>query len=274
MEAGTVPWHKPWIGGEPPQNFLSRRQYAGVNAFLLNASGFASPFWLTFRQVKTINASIRKGEKAWPVVFWKILEVNDPDAERKNIPYLRYHSVFNIEQCENIKLLPKPDTKPFAPIDRCEEVLANMPQKPKIVQNGDRAAYYPHLDKVAMPDQVLFESPEFYYGALFHELVHSTGHASRLNRKEIVEPIHFGSDPYSREELVAEMGAAFLCGYCRIESATLQNSAGYIQNWLNRLKDDKKLVVHAAANAQKASDFILGKLQVEAELQRPTQEAA
>jgi antirestriction protein ArdC len=263
LESGTIPWRRPWKGGEPPQNLVSRKPYRGINVFLLNATRFGSPFWLSFRQVQSIGASVRKGEHAFPVVFWKMLDGNgeekkDETKERKHVPLLRYYKVFNIEQCENVKpsFLPKVEENNFHPIEQCDQIVAAMPKRPKIIHGGARACYSPIEDKVTMPNTVSFDSPEFYYSTLFHELTHATGHASRLCRKEVTEPIPFGTDPYSREELVAEMGAAFLCGHCRIENRTIAESASYIQGWLDRLRSDRKLIVHAAAQAQKACDFI------------------
>lgn len=203
-----------------------------------------------------LGAHVKKGEKSFPVVFWKILE-DEEKGETKKIPFLRYHSVFNALQCEGITLPAQPEAqREFHPIERCEQVVAEMPRRPTIEHGGGRACYSPQRDAVSMPEPKLFESTQAYYGTLFHELTHATGHVSRLNRKEVADPSNFGSNPYSREELVAEMGAAFLSGHCEIENATLDQSASYIQNWLERLKDDRKLVVHAAAQAQKACDFI------------------
>jgi len=258
LESGTVPWRRPWKGGnQAPRNYLSRKAYRGINLFLLHAAGFPSPFWLTFRQVQWLDARVKKGEKSFPVVFWKILE-GEERGETKKIPFLRYHSVFNVAQCEGIVLPHSPAVNgEFHPIEKCEAVVAHMPRRPAIEHGGGRASYSPPLDTITMPEAKLFETSQAYYGTLFHELTHATGHVSRLNRKEVTEPIHFGSDPYSREELVAEMGAAFLSGHCEIENTTLDQSASYIHNWLERLKDDRKLVVHAAAQAQKACDFIL-----------------
>ena len=261
LESGTVPWRKPWKGGEPPQNLISRKPYRGINIFILNATRFGSPYWLSFRQVQGIGAMVRKGEKAFPVVFWKMLDRNSEesvDAKKEKIPLLRYYNVFNVDQCDKVSpsLLPKPVTSKFEPIDQCEKLVAEMPKRPKIVHGGGRAMYSPAEDTVTMPQAASFDSPEFYYSTLFHELTHSTGHTSRLGRPGITEPIRFGSDPYSREELVAEMGAAFLCGHCRIENRTIQESAAYIQGWLDCLRNDHKLMVHAATQAQKAGDFI------------------
>jgi antirestriction protein ArdC len=261
LESGTIPWRRPWKGGEPPQNLISRKPYRGINIFLLNASRFGSPYWLSFKQVQGIGAMVRKGEKAFPVVFWKMLDRDAEkggDEKKDRVRLLRYYKVFNLEQCDKVNpsLLPKRETNEFEPIERCDQVVAGMPKRPKIVHGGGRAMYCPAKDTVTMPNTASFDSPEFYYSTLFHELTHSTGHTSRLGRPGITEPIRFGSDPYSREELVAEMGAAFLCGHCGIENRTIQESAAYIQGWFDCLRNDRKLMVHAAAQAQKAGDFI------------------
>jgi len=260
LESGNVPWHRPWKGGDQwPQNFVSRKVYRGINLFLLNAANYPSPFWLTFKQVQALGGQVKKGERSFPVIFWKVLK-EESDGETKRIPFLRYHSVFNIAQCDGIHAPNVPGVEPgskFEPIAKCEEVVSAMPKRPIINHQGTRACYSPPLDTVSMPDSKLFESSEGYYSTLFHELVHATGHLSRLNRREVTDPIRFGSDPYSREELVAEMGAAFLCGHCGIENKTIDQSAAYIQSWLGKLKDDRKLVVHAAVQAQKGCDLIL-----------------
>lgn len=259
LESGTVPWHQPWKGGgQAPRNFISRKAYRGVNIFLLNAARYASPYWLTFRQALALGARVKKGEHSYPVVFWKLIE-REVKEEVKCVSLLRYYSVFNIAQCEGISMpqLIESDTK-FQPISNCEEVVERMPCRPTIV-HGRTAAFYHRLrDEVCMPEMALFESSEAYYATLFHELTHATGHQSRLKRPGISQADRFGSDLYSREELIAEMGAAFLCGHCGISKSTVDQSASYIQNWLSRLKDDRKLVVQAAALAQKACDFIVG----------------
>jgi antirestriction protein ArdC len=133
-----------------------------------------------------------------------------------------------------------------------------MPNAPMIEHNEPRAYYQPPEDRVNMPKSNLFQSNEEYYSTLFHELAHSTGHKSRLDRDEISKVNLFGSHDYSKEELVAEMGSAFLCGHCSIEPSVIENQAAYIQNWLRKLHSNKKWLVYAAAKAQKAADFILG----------------
>jgi antirestriction protein ArdC len=206
-----------------------------------------------------LGGSVKKGERSFPVVFWKRFKEEGND-EAKPIPFLRYYSVFNVAQCEgiNVPTIPTIDPAPkFQRIEKCEQIVAGMPKRPPINHDGSSACYSPSHDEISMPEPEVFESIEAYYSTLFHELAHSTGHLSRLNRKEVTEPGRFGTDPYSREELVAEMGAAFLSGHCEIENKTVDQSAAYIQSWLERLKDDRRLVVHAATQAQKACDFIL-----------------
>jgi antirestriction protein ArdC len=167
---------------------------------------------------------------------------------------LRLYTVFNIEQCEGLGVkVPAPVKNANEPIPACEGIVAAMPQCPRI-KGDSRAFYSPHEDFVGIPPKETFTKAEEYYCALFHELVHSTGHASRVKREMSGR---MGSESYSKEELVAEMGAAFLCGHAGIEQATIENSAAYIANWLGRLKEDKKLVILAGAAAQKATDFIL-----------------
>jgi antirestriction protein ArdC len=193
------------------------------------------------------------------------------------VPFLRYYSVFNVGQCEDIPADKIPvqngSQRQHCPITAAESIVAAMPKQPEIKHGGGRACYSPSLDIVTMPKPENFTSGQDYYSVLFHELTHSTGHASRLNRKGISgedgEWSAFGSTPYAREELVAEMGAAFLSGQAGIVERTLDNSAAYIQSWLARLKEDRRLIVQAAAAAQKAADFILNK-----QFSQPESEAA
>lgn len=264
LEAGTVPWQKQWKGGhEMPRNLISGKEYRGINIFLLHAMSYQSPLWVTFKQAAELGGNVRKGEKSCPVVFWKWLEGRDSQSgEPKRIPLLRYYSAFNVAQCEGLeKHLPATVTdRVHNPIAEAESILAAMPKKPEI-RHGQRQAYYsPKADYIGLPDPAAFNSDQDYYNVLFHELTHSTGHESRLNRKGVAgESVSFGSQTYSKEELVAEMGAAFLCGHCGIADHTIDNSAAYIATWLSRIKEEPKLVVQAAAAAQKASDYILGK---------------
>jgi antirestriction protein ArdC len=267
LEQGQIPWQKPWQSGElMPRNAVSGREYRGVNVFLLHTMSYQSPCWLTFNQAKELGGTVKRGERACPVVFWKWLDAEE-NSERKRIPFLRYYSVFNVGQCEGIPpekiASPSVIQREHSTIAEAERIVAAMPRCPQIKTGLARAFYSPSGDYVGMPGPEQFRTGEDYYSVLFHELTHATGHESRLNRKGVSgtegEWSAFGSTPYAREELVAEMGAAFLCGQAGVVERTLDNSAAYVAAWLQRLKDDHRLVVQAAAQAQKAADFILNK---------------
>lgn len=261
LEQGTVPWHKPWkVLSGMPRNLVSKKAYRGINVLLLHAMNYENPFWLTFKQAHELGGTIRKGEKSCPVVFWKRHEVKDKiTGEIEKIPLLRYYHVFNASQCEGFKNVPMPvvDT-PTDGYSRAEEIIAAMPNRPEIRHGMRRACYAPTADVIEMPDRATFETDAAYHATLFHEMIHSTGHASRLARPAIMELDGYGSESYSKEELVAEIGAAFLCGHAGIAERVIDNSAAYLNGWLEQLKNDRKLIVQAAAQAQRATDYILG----------------
>lgn len=263
LEQGTVPWHKPWKAKTGwPRNYVSQKQYRGINVFLLHAMSYESPCWLTFRQASQLGGCVRQGEKACPIVFWKQRKIADEaSGEEKNIPLLRIYHVFNAAQCDGLKDAP-PVTDEIVTL-KPAEIVAHMPQLPAIKHGMTRAFYSPHEDSVGMPMRERFDTEEGYYATLFHELVHSTGHEKRLKRTTLAENNGFGSDPYCKEELIAELGAAFLCGQAEISERTIASSAAYLNGWLERLRQDKTLIVQAAAQAQKAADFILGKSFIE-----------
>ncbi len=260
LEAGVVPWRKPWATVDGmPQNLLSRKPYRGINIFLTYMQRFGSPFWVTFNQCGKKGGKIRKGEHGTPIVFWKFPEP-DPDnldangKPKRRPPICRFYKVWNVEQTEGLDY-PQPTMIAHDPIPVCEALVAGWEDCPEIVVRGGRACYNRADDKIAMPDFGRFDKPEGYYSTLFHEMVHATGHKSRLDR---LEGGGMGSGSYSREELTAEMGAAFLCGHCGIETKTLDDSAAYIDHWVKVLKGDSKLVISAGSKAQAAYDLILG----------------
>ena len=266
LEAGTVPWRRTWVAADA-RNLVSGKCYRGINAFLLPCAGYTSPYWLTFKQAKALGGHVRKGEQGCPVVFWNWVDrENAESGEAERIPFVRYYTSFNLEQCDGIPAEKIPAAEAFqprsdaSPIDSCERVVAGMQHPPTIQHEGQRPSYHPPLDRVSIPATQWFESDQAYYATLFHELTHATGHANRLNRPGITDQsAAFGTETYSKEELVAEMGAAFLCGHTGIENRTIDNSASYVAGWLRKLKNDSKLVVQAAAQAQKATDHILGR---------------
>ncbi len=279
LEKGVVPWRQPWGEGieiAGPQNLVSKRAYQGWNFFYLRlivrAYKFSTPFFLTFKQAMAQGGSIKKGSHGFPVVCWlkrefKKTQVDGETGEEKIKAVTRLvpveHIVFNLDQAEGI-MAPKVTEVRRTPAEKiaaCEAVVSSMPEAPSITEGGDRAFYNRLSDHVQMPPFDSFGVSQEYYSTLFHELVHSTGHKKRLNRAELMESDGFGSAKYSNEELTAEFGAAFLCAHTAIEQKTIGNSVAYIQNWMGRLRADKTLVLKAAAKAQAAADFILGKRQ-------------
>ncbi len=265
LDEGEVPWRKPWSlqPGMRPQNAVSTRPYSSINAMMLGLSGYSDTRWLTFKNAQKLGGNVRKGQKATPIVFWKQFKINEKnehgEAVEKLIPLLRYFSVFNVEQCEGLDLPPIEMVKTFDAIEAAETIIANMHDTPRIEHDGgDRAYYIPALDSVHLPPRTAFNIPGEYYSTVFHELGHSTGHKSRLDRHGLETGIApFGSETYSREELAAEFTAAFLCNEAGIEN-TIENSAAYIRGWSKVIRKDKRMVVQAASQGQKATDYILG----------------
>lgn len=249
---------------------LYKRHYSGMNFLMLSRSGFQSPYFMTFRQVQEHGGSVKKGSHGFPVVYWGTTEVESRDepnesAERpatgdgktKLIPFLRSYTVFNAEQIENIAFPPpvSAEGKAFNPIEQAEEVVNSWKDAPETLHGFPKAYYKPDNDKIYLPNPQDFKTSEDYYCTRFHEMGHATGAPNRLNRQI---RNRFGNEAYSREELVAEMTSAFLCARCGIDNAVIEGQAAYIQNWMKAIKDDKRLVVMAASNAQRAANYIQG----------------
>lgn len=263
LEEGTAPWHKSWRT-QTPMNFFTGKAYRGINTFLL--AGYEDPRFMTFNQIKSKKGWLKKGAKSEIVVFWTKLEnkksnedevdADDEDLINSRKFVLKYFNVFNAKDIEGIEF-PKLESNTNNTIQTAQEIADSYLQQIKSFSHGgDRAYYAPNNDHIQMPTLNSFDSSEEYYSALFHEIAHSTGHASRLDRKGITELSRFGSHSYSYEELIAEMTSAFICNAAGIEN-TIDNSAAYIQGWSKVLKENKKMIVQAAGQAQKAADFIL-----------------
>lgn len=262
LEAGTIPWRKPWSDGGMPHNIITKRSYRGINFMLLNSLDYPTNQYLTWKQLKeTASGSVKRGEHGHVVVFSKRIadETSEDGTVTKSHSVLRYYKVFNVAQCVDIpkSFLEKQEGTEFEERKECTAILTGMKDAPKVQHKSQEAYYSPTLDVINLPKPKSFEIMEEYYATLFHELVHATGHSKRLNRKEIVENPPFGSDNYAIEELTAEIGGSYLCTLAGIEHKTIANSASYIQHWLTKLKDDKRFIMRAASRSQYAVDYIL-----------------
>ncbi len=262
LEAGTPPWIRPWGGDiEPfPTNGISRRPYRGVNCVLLTLEaqlrGFSRNTWLSYRQALELGAQVRGGERGTTVIFYKTLEVPpevQEEARPRVVPLLRSFIVFNVAQIDQLpERLREPATEPAGWIreQAPEKVLADSGAA---IEHGGFAAFYsPADDRIQLPEPQLFADPGAYYATALHELTHWSGHESRLNRSL---GRRFGEGAYAMEELIAEIGSAFLCAACRVEGR-LQHSS-YVANWIQVLQNDKRAVFAASAKAQQAADYVL-----------------
>jgi len=262
LEQGTVPWQKPWTEAGIPMNAISKRPYRGINLWLLLSLDYQRNLFLTWDQLKKLGGSVNKGEQGHVVVYWKTTSKKDEsvdDGKEKKVPLLRYYKVFNIAQCRDLpgNFTEQLEEKEHDPLIECESIIHNMSQCPVIKHKEQKAFYHIEEDYINMPKKKSFKSVEGYYATLFHELVHSTGHEKRLNRSTITEMAEFGSELYSIEELIAELGASYLSSFAGSLSKEIKNSAAYIKGWLGKLRDDKKFIVQASGNAQRAVDYIL-----------------
>lgn len=275
LERGVVPWRCPWqreVG--IPRNFHTGKTYNGINVLLLGLRHLPSPYWLTFRQAQERGGHVRKGERGSHVI--KVGESksssssqdegsDDPAQPHRKRLFLREYTVFNATQIEGIDF-PPVNSIPHLPvserIEAAEQIVAEM-RNPPSIHEGVRtmACYRLHTDTVQMPSFGSFDSAEAYYLTLFHELIHATGHPDRLNRESLIKHDGFGGKVYSQEELVAEMGAAFLGMETHIVSDSHEQSAAYLQSWLDvlRVKEHKRWIILAASQASKAASFILNR---------------
>jgi antirestriction protein ArdC len=258
LAEGCVPWRKPWRTAAP-MNLVSSKEYRGINVIILQASRFESSYWLTFNQARALGGSVCKGERGTPIVFWKREEDGDEKGEPEERFVLRYFTVFNVAQCQGIKAPPAAPRPAFDPIAACERIVSGFEGRPRIEHGGAMACYIPALDEIRMPAHEAFSTSPEYYSTLFHELIHSTGAQHRLARKGILDRAGFASHSYSFEELVAECGAAFLCAEAGIVNSTIDNSAAYLASWAKKLKSEPRWLVHAAGQAAKAADLVLGR---------------
>ena len=264
LENGLIPWEKPWTGVRCGAfNRVSKKSYSLLNQYLLSKTGE----WATFKQWSDLGGKIRKGEKSEIIVFWKILPVEEVQEDGskiiKQIPLLKYINVFHISQVDGVEPLPKEELHDIEPIEKAESILQDYWTREHIkVEHvkGDKAFYSPMKDLIQLPLFEQFKNANEYYSTAFHESVHSTMKESRCNRAEERKGklVAFGSEEYSKEELVAELGSASLMNIIGIETKkSFKNSTAYIQNWLQVLRNDVKFIVSASSRAEKAVNYIL-----------------
>lgn len=261
LEQGTIPWQKPWTGVRSGAfNRVSKKPYSLINQAILEHPGE----YASFKQWKDLGGHVKKGAKAEMVVFWKIIDVEEKndkgEIEKKKLPLLRYYNVFHISQVEGVEPLESP-LKDLEPIEEADKVIKDYVEREHITFKeciSDKAFYMPITDTVVIPLKEQYKNINSFYQVAFHEITHSTGAQNRLDR-DIKELAPFGSEIYSKEELVAEIGSAFLINHLGIETkGTFQNSASYIESWLQVLRNDNKFIVSASSKAEKAVNYILG----------------
>lgn len=294
LNKDICPWIKPWASSEiggAPHNYNSKKDYHGSNTIILTmvmmSKGYQFNSWVTYNGAKQLGGSVKRGEKGTPVVFWKFFEYEVKDSTGNvildddgvpvtdNRPILKTFTVFNIEQCEGIEM-PEAPEKP-EPVDRikvADNIVSNYKSKNKTLKIteklGNRAYYAPADDMIVVPTieqsvdkalqvgQTEEDGKQHFYSTMFHEMVHSTGHESRLNRDTLTKSNYFGSHEYSKEELVAEIGSAILCYKAGLESErVMENTSAYCKGWAKKLKSEPSWIIWAGGRAEKASDFIL-----------------
>jgi antirestriction protein ArdC len=277
LEQGQIPWKMPWhkMGIHNPVSLITKKDYNGINSVLLMIQamrkGYMSKYWATYKQIAAYCGNVRKGETGSICIFWKFVDKpytetlpNGKTEEKAGYPVLRYYTVFNLDQVDNLdpSKIPADNKEEVNIIEEtqkislCESIYKNYKGGPEVEHRYQRAFYSQDKDYINMPKFTSFESPHEYYSTLFHELVHSTGHESRLNRLA-KQDNYFGMHEYSKEELIAEVGSAYLCQFTQISSETIENAGAYIKGWLTQLKNNKKWLIQAFGKAQKAVDHIL-----------------
>ena len=260
LEAGVVPWRKPWTAdGEAPRPLGHRRPYRGINRLILGSAGFSCPLWVTDARAELRGWTPRENEKPWPLITYV------PDARSSLVPRKRskVFDVYNLLQLDGPKWRPaaradRPSVPSQTPLVVAERFVAAVSNPPEITEVYDFAFYRPGRDLIGLPSRDRFESMEEYYSTLFHELVHSTGHESRLDRWGSQQMLDTSRERYSFEELVAEIGCQFLCLETGLQAPTLANSVAYIASWAKRLGRHQTWIMQAAPQAERAARWLLG----------------
>ena len=269
LDKGVIPWRRPWHGYDMiPKNLLTGQEYTGTNIWLLMATCFDNPWWITFNQARELGGTVRKGEHGSTIFRWLVKEVerkNETEevvaddakpGETRKLFVPKVYTVFNVRQCDGLSVPSLPTEAEFNPILAAEQVIAGYKNRPRIENGLGRAVYCPATDVIEIPNPTTFETPEKYYLTLFHEAVHSSGAPSRLNR-----PIQnrFGTAAYAKEEFIAELGAAVLCSRCGISTdQTDEECIAYCQSWKGKIESDKTLFRTVSKQAIEAARYITG----------------
>lgn len=259
LEKNIIPWRKPWVGGMPV-NYMTQKSYQGINLLLLPYGGE----WITYKQCTELDGNVKKREKSSMIIFFKMVEKEDEDNpdQQKVYPCIKYSNVFHISQCEGVtSKLPDSEPSDIDLIERAENVISSYVTRANLdlqtIRGSNRAFYDLVKDSITLPDISQFTNSNDYYSVAFHELAHSTGHKERLNRWTDSK-VSFASIDYSKEELVAEIGASMVMNMLDLEiPETFENSIAYIDGWRKKIKSDNKIIVSSANLAQKSANLIL-----------------
>lgn len=276
LEKGVVPWQQPWGFVQPAQNHFNGHRYRGINSLLMLLENYKTPYFGTMRQINEAGGRVRKGAKSTAVYFHDCIykdkngarlkeeearkRIEEGDKSISKYPYLRLYPVFNMQDVEDCPIKPSSElfNEDNQPIAVCQDFLVKL-KEPKIMTHPTEGAYFEKVkDYIMMPELARFRSSEEFYGVLFHELTHWTGHSTRLNRQTLTDAVKFGDTNYSKEELTAELGACFLCNHHGISTpATEQNTESYIAHWIGVLKKAPRFLWDAASDAQAAFAYLI-----------------
>lgn len=261
LEKGVAPWRQPWKSRQKglAENIISGKKYTGCNFFITNIQEFKSSKWGTFQQFKKLGGQVKKGEKGTPIIFYTQIEKEKEDGEKESIPFAKLSYIFNLDQVEGIQIEEKQNVKlnDNESIEACENIIKNFPLGfPKAEHKEDRAFYQPCLDIINLPEIGLFSNAQEYYHTYFHEAIHATGHERRLKREGVTQSNYFGSECYSKEELIAELGASYMSAHCGIDTDIIENSSSYIAGWLKVLKENPRYITQSSAKAWQAFQYL------------------
>jgi antirestriction protein ArdC len=250
LQNGVIPWQRPWNGWHGPRNVKTGKEYRGINYLLLSLAG-GDDYFLTFKQAQELGGSVKKGSKSKMVCFCSPIEDKDNPEKKRFI--LRYYNVFALNECENVAFVrPTVDTIAFTPIDLCEQLLPRV--SAPITFGGSQAFYMPSAHSITLPPRETFKSIGAFYATMFHEIGHSL-----MEHSDDKAGSSFGSEPYEKEELVAEIFSSMVLNYCGIDTTDLfDNSVAYIQSWIKKLQNDSKFIISAASKAQRRFDYLIG----------------